>query len=430
MNITNKKLFFVTLGCRVNDFETNRIKQAAIENKCKIVDAFETADIAIINTCCVTNKAMSKSKYFIRKVNKAKKIKLVVVCGCFSQYNQDYDEEKVGIIIGTKYKSKLIDLIKKYDGKKIVKVDDVMKENNFETSHETCEFSKTRSICKIQDGCNFNCTYCIIPYVRGKQRSLSHKIIIEDIKKMIDKNIKEIVLTGVNTSGYDDGKINFYELLKKINKMDGDFRVRISSLEPFQINEKILDIITNNKKRWCQSFHLCLQSANDEILKEMNRKYAFDSFKQLCMYIRKKSIDASITTDYIVGFPTETNERFSDGCKNLESLKLSNIHIFPFSSHKNTPASKLKNIVSDTQKSLRFKVIENINKKNRNAYLHSMINKTANVLFEQTKDKQYQNGHSEYFFKVYVKTTKDLSKKQSCVKLQKIFRDGVLGIIC
>jgi threonylcarbamoyladenosine tRNA methylthiotransferase MtaB len=250
MDIKNKKIYISTLGCRVNLFETNQIQQLITANKGINCSDETKADIAIINTCCVTTKAMAKSRYFINKLSKCKKIKLIIVCGCYSQYKaNEITNNKVGIIIGTKYKTEVIDLINNYDGTRIIKIDNILKEKKFEISNNTCEQDKTRGIIKIQDGCNFNCTYCIIPLVRGRQRSLSNKIIIADIKNLVTNGIKEIVLTGINTSGYNYGGISFFDLLIQINKIKGNFRVRISSLEPFQINHEIVNLITSNKIR-------------------------------------------------------------------------------------------------------------------------------------------------------------------------------------
>jgi threonylcarbamoyladenosine tRNA methylthiotransferase MtaB len=249
MLIKDQNFLFVTLGCRTNDFETSQIKSDVLKKGGKIATNQNNADIVIINTCCVTNKAMSKSKYFINKYNKLPNVKLIVVCGCFSQLDQNINNDKVGIIIGTKYKTNIVKLIQMYESKKIIKITDIVNEKKYEKPTDSCLQHKTRTIYKIQDGCNFNCTYCVIPAVRGRQRSLSHKIILDDIKKIIKNNVKEIVLTGVNTSGYNDGILNFYDLLNKIDKLKGNFRVRISSLEPFQVNKKIIDLITSNKKR-------------------------------------------------------------------------------------------------------------------------------------------------------------------------------------
>jgi threonylcarbamoyladenosine tRNA methylthiotransferase MtaB len=428
VNILNKKIYVLTLGCRVNIFESNQIIQDIKNNGAKFVKEVDRASIAIINTCCVTNKAVSKSRYFINKICKLKNIKLVCICGCYSQYNQtNFSDKKIGIVIGTKYKTKIIDLIKQYRGTRIVKIDNVLKEKEFEFKNNSCETITTRGFIKIQDGCNFNCSYCIIPLVRGKQRSLEHKIIISDIKNMIKNNMKEIVLTGVNTAGYNDDGYSFFDLLEDINEIKGSFRIRISSLEPFQINKNIIDLICNSKDRFCQFFHICLQNANDKILKDMNRKYTFKQFDCLCKYIRLKSPLASITTDYIVGYPSETIDNFNLSIKNLDKLKLSNMHLFPFSLHKGTKAEEITNLVSENEKKRRFGILRSLNKKNNEKYFKKFIGKKVSVLFEKSNEKGIQQGHSQYFFSVKVKTKAILTNKMINTRIIDINDTCLLG---
>jgi threonylcarbamoyladenosine tRNA methylthiotransferase MtaB len=353
------------------------------------------------------------------------------VCGCYSQYKfEDIKNKNIGIILGTKYKIELNNYIKQYNGTQILKIDNISKEKKIEYSKtQMHEHFSTRGFIKIQDGCNFNCSYCIIPLVRGAQRSLSNEIVVSEINKMLDQNIKEIVLTGVNTSGYNYNGFSFFDLLLQINSLEGDFRVRISSLEPFQIDHKIVDLITKNKHRWCQSFHLCLQNSTDKILKEMNRKYTFLYFNNLVKYIRKKSPFCSITTDYIVGFPSETKDDFAKSIENLKILNFSNIHIFPFSVHKGTPADNIRNLVTDTEKKKRYSIISEINNECSTAYLKKFIGITVNVLFERTDKKNIQQGHSEYFFSVSVLTTKSLQNQMKKVKITSIDDNKLFGKI-
>ncbi|MDR2829573.1 MAG: radical SAM protein [Methanobrevibacter sp.] len=250
MILKGLKFSVITLGCRANIFESNQIVQLGKENGCIYTQDITKASVVIINTCCVTNKAMAKSKYMINKVGKLANIKHIVVCGCYSQIEKNLTlNNKVQIIIGTKYKTQIFSLLKTYTNKPIILVENITKEKEFEFCNNSAVNEKTRGYLKIQDGCNHNCSYCIIPVARGRQRSLDAKIIINDIKKMVENGIKEIVLTGVNTSGYNHDGVSFYELLKKIDALEGDFRVRISSLEPFQINTDIVNLLTKNQER-------------------------------------------------------------------------------------------------------------------------------------------------------------------------------------
>jgi threonylcarbamoyladenosine tRNA methylthiotransferase MtaB len=361
----------------------------------------------------------------LNKASKNKTTKLIVVCGCFSQASK-IDIPKVNIILGNKYKNEIPKLISQFKDEKIIKVENLMLEKKFE--HSICDFKEnTRAFIKIQDGCNFFCSYCLIPFVRGKQRSLEPQIIISDIKQLVKQGYKEIVLTGVNTAGYKYEKTNFYQLLKLINEISGNFRIRISSLEPFQIDKKIIDLISNNK-RFCQVFHLCLQSANNKVLESMNRKYSIEKFISLCKYIKSKNKNASITTDYIVGFPNETIEMFNDSLKNLDKICFSDMHIFPYSDREGTAASKIKHIVSDTEKKKRYFIIKNKCETYKNEYLKSFINKTVSVLFEKS-DTSVQAGHSQYFFKVNVISKKKLQNQLLNVKIIKIKNNELIGIL-
>jgi threonylcarbamoyladenosine tRNA methylthiotransferase MtaB len=270
------------------------------------------------------------------------------------------------------------------------------------------------------------CSYCLIPFTRGKQRCLSHTIVLNNIKDLINSGFKEIVLTGVNTAGYCDGTVTFLNLLQQIDALPGEFRIRISSLEPFQINDEIIAVLTNNKNRWCQAFHLCLQSANNDVLQQMNRKYTVEEFIKLVEKFRHKSPLCSITTDYIVGFPTETKEQFEDGCANLKILRLANLHIFPYSIRRNTVAAKLKSIVSSTEKTNRSKIIAKLNAELKHEYLMQFIGKKVAVLYEKHNDNGMQTGDTEYFFKVYKKSTENLKNKIIIETVLDVNDDGVI----
>lgn len=427
MQLKNKKFFTINLGCRSNAYETNCISTELIKNNAIRSKKLSDADICIINTCSVTNKADAKSKYFINKALRENKNILLVVMGCFSQTNPDFFEQYKKIIaIGNKYKNEVVDLIKQFKNKPIIKIEQMNKLNKFEEFDNISFIDNTRVFLKIQDGCNFMCSYCIIPFSRGRQRSLDNKKIINEIK-VLSKQYKEIVLTGINTAGYlDESGCDFYSLLKKINDLKGDFRIRISSIEPFQISKQIIDLISNNP-RFVQQFHLCLQSGSDKILKLMNRKYTIKKFNELVKYMRSKNKLVSITTDYMVGFNNETDEDFKTSIKSLKMIKFADMHIFPFSMRKFTAISRDKNIVDSTTIKNRFNQVCKLNESIKRNYLKQFINKTVEVLFERPKDKNIQEGHSNYFFKVYVKTCKPLHGQINLVKITKIINNKLYG---
>ncbi|MDR2654326.1 MAG: MiaB/RimO family radical SAM methylthiotransferase [Mycoplasmataceae bacterium] len=431
MEVKNKKFITFSLGCRVNICETNDIiVEGEKENMVYTKDVNE-ASIAIINTCCVTNKASSKSIHLIQRIAKLKNIEAICVCGCFSQLTQDIDIDKVKIIIGTKYKTKIIELLKKYEKERIILIDDLMKEKKFELSHKHQNVKNTRFFFKIQEGCNYNCSYCIIPLVRGRQRSCKKEEIFSTINEMIKNEIKEIVLTGVNLAGYNDNGYEFFDLLKDIKKEyeKEDVRFRLSSLEPFQINKEIIKFILANPI-FCPSLHICLQSANDTILKDMERKYTFPQFLSLCNYARKINKLVSLTTDYIINFPSETKLLFDDSIKNLKKIKFSSMHIFPFSLHKQTKAALIKNLVLPRQKIERYGIISSLNEKFKNEYLKKFINKKVEVIFEQNKEQNNSIGHSQYFFSVIVKGKEILKNCKKIVKIVEVNNENeVFGVI-
>jgi threonylcarbamoyladenosine tRNA methylthiotransferase MtaB len=252
MQIKNKTFCILTLGCRTNICESDSISNQLLDDGAKISDDFKNANICIVNTCCVTTKAESKSKYYINQAIRSAKCELIVVIGCLSQMDAKlFQHPKIGIIIGNNGKNSILEYIHQYDGEhQILNIKKFQKSDSFEQYNNLNALERTRAFIKIQDGCDFMCSYCIIPFVRGRQRSLPHQNVLKLIKTLVDNNHKEIVLTGVNTAGYrENEKYGFLELLQSINKLKGNFRVRISSLEPFQINHKIIDLITKNKKR-------------------------------------------------------------------------------------------------------------------------------------------------------------------------------------
>lgn len=419
----------INLGCKVNLFEANAVSNDLINYGLKITDDINQADVVVVNTCSVTNNADSKSKNMINKSINASKKPIVIVMGCFSQVNKKWFNSKANIIIGNKYKNNVVGLLKQFllDKNQINKIENIFEVNEFENLKNDIFLENTRAFLKIQDGCNFYCNYCIIPFARGKQRSKKQDEIITDIKSLVSKGYKEIILVGVNTSGYNDNGFKFYDLLKSIDSIEGSFRVRISSLEPFLINKKIIDLIANNSKRWCKHFHLCLQSASNKVLKEMNRHYTIEQFIELVNYIKYKIPDCAITTDYIVGYPSEGDADWSECLKNLKIIQFSDVHIFPFSARKNTVASLIKPIVSSKQIKQRLTEIADLKKQMQEKYLKNFLNKNVEILVETQDDNENKQGHSSQFFVVKFKSKNKLWNKIVNVKVDKIIDNIVYG---
>lgn len=422
-----------TLGCKVNLFESNSIRNDLLSNGLIEVPFDSRADVYIINTCSVTNKADSKSKFFIRKAYKNNNDAIIVVAGCMSQVNKDLmNELNISIQIGNKYKNNIFDLLQNYKKNKqrIQKIENILLEKEFESNNDFVFLEHTRAFIKIQDGCNFMCSYCIIPFTRGKQRSASLTDIVKQIENLVKNNFKEIVLTGVNTAGYLDKENNtFFDLLKAINDIKGTFRVRISSVEPFQITDEIVDLITSNKNRFCQHWHICLQSGSNEVLKHMNRKYSVQEFENLVNKIKNKSPFTNFTTDYIVGFPLETDEDQKSSIDFLEKISFFDMHIFPFSKRKNTRANLLKDVDEKIKKE-RFKEVEAICLKNKRINLKKFLNTEVEVLFEKkSENEKYYSGYSSEYCKVYVESNENIENKLLKVKIVKVMFDSLFGEI-
>ena len=365
----------------------------------------------------------------ISKAKRAKLKPLVVVMGCFSQTNKKwFENNKVDIVVGCNDKTKIVKYIENYI-KPINKIIDINKVKKFDQFPNYQSLNNTRAFLKIQDGCNNYCHYCLIPYCRGRQRSMSAVNIIKAIKYFVNHHYKEIVLTGVNIAGYKDKNIDFYKLLVMLNKIEGDFRIRISSLEPFQINKKIIDLFATYKKRWANQIHLCLQSANDQILKQMNRKYNFHNFFELVKYIRSKMPLVAITTDYIVGYGNETQQQFANGLSNLKKLNLANINIFIYSKRKGTIADKLyKHHLDPIICRQRYNEVEQVKINAQKAYLHSLINKTIEVIIEKS-NKPWWHGYSSEFVKIYCHSYQKLLGKKIKIKVTNYYKDGLKGKI-
>lgn len=425
-----KTYAITTLGCKVNSYESSVIKNDLDSYGFLEVPFDAIADIYIINTCSVTNTADAKSRNMISRARKNNPNAIIIVCGCYSQVSSEYLKNKFGIniLLGNKYKNNIIKIIEEYldQKKQIIKIDNLLLETNFENSKIETFKDQTRAYVKIQDGCNFMCSYCIIPFTRGRQRSKDHSTLINEINQLVSNGFKEIVLTGVNTAGYNDGEYDFYKLLKDINQLDGKFRVRISSVEPFQISDDIINLIANNKNRFCQHWHICLQSGSDPVLAKMNRKYSTSEFLTLVNKIYKLNPYTSISTDYIVGFPTETENNHYESIEFLKLVKFSKIHVFPYSIRSYTPASKLPQI-KDSIKSNRVKEILELNKELSKEFINKFVNKNVDVIFEKQINNNTYIGHTSEYFEVIVKSDENILNKLCLVKINRIIGDNTIG---
>ena len=415
------KFYIYTLGCKVNTYESNVMKDKLINNG-YIEGSENNSDIYIINTCTVTNTSDNKSLKVVRRVIKNYPKAIVIVVGCMTQVNSNLLKDlNVSIVLGNSGKSKIVEYIEEFkkNKKPIIKIEDIMN-SKFE---DMClnNFNKTRAFVKIEDGCENYCSYCIIPFARGKVRSKKPEIVIEEIKKLIEDGHKEIVLTGIHTGHYgsDLDDFNFSKLLKEIEKIEGLERLRISSIEITELDDEFLDVLKNSKIL-VDHMHIPIQSGSDEILKLMNRKYNKKYFINKINEIREIRPNISITTDLIVGFPGETEELFKETIDTVNKIKFSKIHVFPFSLRKGTKAEELDNHVDDVTKKERVKEIIKISENLEKEYFNEFINKEVEFLPEIYKDG-YVLGHTGNYLMIKTKgTIEDLNtlKKVNIKKVE------------
>ena len=389
------KVVVETLGCKVNAYESELIKEMFLNNKDEIIDDKTLADVIVINTCTVTNQADSKGRKLIRQARRDNENAILIVCGCMTQNHEDIDID-ADIILGNKDKSKILDLIDEFKkNKKQIRLFYDLRNVSFEDMKITHFEHKTRGFVKIQDGCNNFCSYCIIPFVRGNIRSKNIDVAYDEIKCLVDNGYQEIVLTGIHTGSYGVGEnFDLVDLIRKISTLDGLKRIRISSIEITELNDKFMEEFKNNLKI-CSHLHVPIQSGSDHVLKNMNRKYDITYFKEKTNLIKSLREDVNLTTDLIVGFPEETDEDFNTTKQNLIDIGFSKIHTFPYSIRRGTKASMMKQ-VNDTVKKNRTHEILELSDRLENAYYQKYIGKTVSVLVEDN-----YSGFTSNYIKVH-----------------------------
>lgn len=399
---------FYTLGCKVNQYETNAMEQQFIQNNYKIVENTEKADIYVINTCTVTNMADRKSRQMLRRVKEINQSAVIVVCGCYAQVAKTELEQipEVDIILGINEKNKIVQIVEEYLASKnnIIEVADVSKQKEFLDFGDVTYTEKNRAVIKVQDGCNMFCSYCLIPYARGRIRSRKIENVVSEIKKIAKQGIKEVVITGIHVASYgkdfENENIRLINLLEEINKIEGIARIRLSSLEPTIVDEEFAQRLSKLEKI-CDHFHLSLQSGCDATLKRMNRKYTTARYKEATEILRKFYPNANFTTDVIVGFPGETDEEFDQTYQFLKEIEFYKMHIFKYSPRKGTVAEKLPNQVDGNIKEERSKKLIELSNNMQNEKNSQYIGKTVKVLFEEYENGYYK-GHTTNYMVVKV----------------------------
>lgn len=429
-----KKVAFTTLGCKVNQYETEAMIELFLSNEYDVVEYEHIADIYIINTCTVTNFGDKKSRQAIRKAKRQNPDAIIVVVGCYAQTSPDEIAkiDGVNIIIGTKNRTKVIEIIENYKTEQGIldKVTDIMKTHEFEEFPLNNMKGRTRAYLKIQDGCNQFCSYCIIPYARGPIRSRLPEDIITEVRNLVTNGFKEVVLTGIHVASYgkDLNNVNLLKIIEDIHSIEGLERIRFSSIEPNIINDEFLERL-NKLPKVCNHMHLSLQSGCDETLKRMNRKYTTQQYYNAVSKLREYIPDVGITTDIIIGFPEETDEEFEKTCDFVKTIGFSKIHIFPYSPKKGTIAAEMINQVKSDIKNKRTNIMIELEKCIEKDYLEKNRNKIMNVLFEHEFEKDIYEGHTSNYIKVFVKSDKDLKNNIIPVKMTEIKNDFIKGEI-
>ena len=416
-----KTVAFITLGCKVNQYETNAMTQQFIEKGYKIVEHTEKADIYIVNTCTVTNMSDRKSRQMLRRVKELNTDAIVIACGCYAQVAKEELEkiEEIDLVLGNNEKKDIVQHVEKYLKSKIpeIQAEDVMEQREFVEFGDVTFTEKTRAVIKIQDGCDRFCSYCIIPYARGRVRSRRPEHIISEITKIAEEGIKEVVITGIHIASYGkDFKEDYalINLLEEINQIKGIERIRLGSIEPLLITEEFVNRLKKLEKI-CHQFHLSLQSGCDETLKRMNRRYTTEQFQEITKLLRKNFKDSILTTDIIVGFPGETDEEFNKTYSFLEQIKFYKMHVFKYSPRKGTKAAIMPNQIEGNKKEERSRKLISLSNKNQKEYNKSYVGKELEILFEEEKNGFYQ-GHTKNYILAHYKTTQNLENKMIKLK--------------
>ena len=416
------KVGFLTLGCKVNQYETNGMIQRFKECGYDIVEFEEKADIYVINTCTVTNMSDRKSRQFLRQAKKNNPDSVVVAVGCYVQVSKEELEQipEIDLTLGTNDKVEIVNHVENFIKEKTKKelAENIIYEANFEDFGTVTYTEKTRAVIKVQDGCDRFCSYCIIPFARGKIRSRKPENVIEEIKEIAKNGIKEVVITGIHVASYGRDFENDYrliDLLEEINKIDGIERIRLGSIEPLLITEEFMNRFIKLEKV-CHHFHLSLQSGSTDTLKRMNRRYTAEEFEEIVNRIRKYYQDAILTTDIIVGFPDESEKEFEDTYEYLKRINFYKMHVFKYSPRKGTKAAEMKNQIPGDIKEIRSKRLLELSDENEIRYLDSYIGKEVEVLFEEF-DGEFYKGHTANYIMVLAKSDNDLTNKIVNVKI-------------
>ena len=398
------------------------MEEAFVKNGYEIVNIEEIADIYVINTCTVTNMSDKKSRQMIRKAKQLNKNSIVVAIGCYAQVSKDklLEIEEVDLILGNNEKKEIVKYVEEFKKEKILHLEDVLHQKEFIDFGTTINVEKTRAVIKVQDGCDRFCSYCIIPYARGRVRSRNLESVVKEVQALAKNGVKEVVLTGIHIASYGkDFKedIKLINLLEEINQIEGIERIRLGSLEPTIIDEEFLKRLSKLNKI-CHHFHLSLQSGCNETLKRMNRRYTIEEFERVTQLLRDTYDDVILTTDIIVGFPGETDEEFNKTYEFLKQICFYKMHIFKYSRRKGTKADLMENQILPNVQEERSKKLIELSNKNQEKYNREYAGRVVEVLFEE-QDGEYIKGHTENYLLVKIKES-NIQKYHNSIEKIKI----------
>ncbi len=418
--IAKRKVAFYTLGCKVNQYETNSMMEEFINAGYEVVDYESFADVYVVNTCTVTNMSDRKSRQILRRAKEINNESVLCAVGCYAQVAKSELEkiDDIDLILGTNDKRNIVCKVEEYteNHKKLTEVSDVMSERKYVEWESIAYTDKARAEVKVEDGCDRYCTYCIIPYARGPVRSRKIEDVCEEVKRIVSTGIKEVVITGIHISSYGKdlpGKPKLIELLEKINDIDGVERIRLGSLEPLIIDDEFVSRIKVLDKV-CNHYHLSLQSGCDVTLERMNRRYKTGEFREIVRRLRDNIPEVALTTDIIVGFPGETDEEFNQTYNFLNEIKFSKMHVFKYSPRKGTKAEKFPNQVDGNVKEERSNALIEMSNKNEEEFAVQYSEKEIEVLFEREHD-----GHTTNYLEVESEES-HIPNEISRVKVKKI----------
>ncbi len=430
-----KKVSFLTLGCKVNQYDSDAMRTLFIHHGYKPAGENEEADVYVINTCSVTSIGDRKSRQMVRRIRREHPRAIIAAAGCYAQLAPEVFEKMgdVDVIVGSHNRSHIVEYVEeamnRTDRKPLNEVVDIMKIRDFENMAVDAEGeSRTRAFIKVQEGCNNFCTFCIIPYARGRLKSRLQKDAVEEIRRLVEAGYKEVVLTGIHLGNYGkdlhDGT-SLATLVAELVRIPGLLRIRLGSVESVELSEDLIRIMQEEPKV-CRHLHLPIQSGSDAVLKGMNRHYRLAEFKRLIAELREKVPGIALTTDLIVGFPGETEENFSETLETLREIRFSGIHVFPYSRRTGTPAASYPNQISNEVKKERVHRVQELEKGIALEYRKSFLGKQVRVLTEEIKNGCFE-GLTDEYIRVFLKDSEIEKGKMYPVKITAVTDEGMIG---